>query len=191
MRLFLVCSVTERRNPWHCLRIQRNAKPNPTHRVARPSLSAGSNLGRRGSQLCALLGACGKSGTLLVRCLRETREPSRRAPRTNGYGLAWVPARSSSRSVVRLQGPWPLRSGAGASFQSPQTSSRSLRQTDSRSLELDRLAFWIQDWTQTRGPVVRPARQRREHAEEPCDRLGLHLGNRRAAADSLARDFDL
>ncbi len=126
-----------------------------------------------------------------VRRERPPRAAPDRAARAHRPGLALLPARRAPRPAVRLPRAWSLQARGGPALQSEQAARRSVREGFRRRAALERRAVRLHRRPQARGPRVRPARQRRLHAQVPRARDRVHLGRRPEPGRALARDRDL
>ena len=94
--------------------------------------------------------------------------------------------------ALRLPRARAVRARGGPSLQPAQAAARPLRaRTSIGELRWSDALFGYTRRQQARGPVVRPPRQRRRHAQVPRARAGLHLGRRPPPARAVARHGDL
>ena len=116
-------------------------------------------------------------------CLFDAERPPRaaahRAARAHRPRLALLPARGAARAALRLPRARPLPARGGPPLQPAQAAARSVRARHRRrSCAGATRSSATRVGHATRGPLVRPARQRARHAQVPRDRPRLHLGRR-------------
>ena len=86
-------------------------------------------------------------------------------PRIHRRSLARLPARTAAGRALRLPRLRPVRPAQRAPLQPPQAAARSVRQSAARPAALERRALRLPHRRAPRRPELRPARQRRRHAE--------------------------
>ena len=175
----------------HCGNLQPvsfAARQSGDHRsVARPTLSARRDLGRRRREFRGFFRQCREGGAVHLRVQRPPRGAAHRAARAHGRGLALLPAGGAPRTAIRLSRAWPLRPRTRPSLQSEQAADRALRQAhpgraEAGAMRTSAIASAIRRQTcPSTSATTRPA------CPSAGDRLRLHVGRRSPAAGTLAR----
>ena len=161
-------------------------------RLARIALPAGRDVGRRGRQLLAVLGACDRRRPLPVRPAgRRGGGRAHPADEPDRPPVARLPPRRPAGAPLRLSRPRAVRAARRSPVQPEQAPPRSVRQGDQRTGSVARRGVRLRDRTPGRRPLVRRARQRRLDAEVRGDRYRVHLGRGPATGDTLEPHRDL
>ena len=169
------------------LAIGRRRAPPPCRRCGAAACAARRHVGRRRRQLRAVLGARGARGAVPLRPEGPARGRADRRARSDRLRLALLPAGRAARrccTATACTGPMiPSRAIASIRTRCCWTRTRDDRGTDA----LVRRQFRLPRRQSPRGSLVRHARQRVRHAEEPGRRLRVHLGRRSRRRASRGR----
>ena len=158
--------------------------------LARRARAPRGHLGRRGDQLRDLLRARHRAWISASSPVRDDARESRAGPTAGADGpdLARLPARRPPGPALRLPDGRALRAGARAiasirpsscSIPTPRRSSGTIRWSDALS------GYSMRTPLETRDLVADELRQRGGHSQERGGGVGLQLGRRQAAADSV------
>ena len=151
-------------------------------RLARPTLSPRSDLGRRRGELRSVLRERDRRRALPVQPPggrhRVAQDPASRAHRP---GVALLSARRAARAVLRLSRPRPVRSEQRTSLQSREAPHRSVRESDHRHDHVEQRTLRVQGRRTARRSRARSGQQRRRRAEVRRDR------SRRSPGKTISR----